>query len=780
MSSFLSHPCHGKCIFEPKDVTNTKTYDIDPECTLKPSERAAKRRRIERYAEIYINGGQLYLQCGGLRGPFNQKWVNPWQEHGIIRGSCSKNDGDIAGGELRTATKKKAATSKSRKVTINKDLPAQKSYRDLESELQKSKTLKGTKPLIAKSKTPFAGDNIRKARTTKSKKDLSKSRMAGREKNNNVSAGKENSLKVSGEDSPMKTKTTKNFDAAKKMLSEQRKLEFENFQKGGPQNEVTDLVVSFPDKPLLAVEKPTEPRQFRFSPSEDYNSEQENVAKLVRPVNKGSESVQVGEDNYSHIPGYKSDKIRSKQFILRPFHVETKSKSTRNMRDYNVYPHNNEVGVSNVHDEIHSEPLRPKNYSEPRLTAGVGSLSSPSLGRCSAKSTKPRYDPSSDAIANNRTLVGRNNPRYMTFDSPGLSPVVAYHGTRSLARVEQPERDFCDNKEAAEQLEVQSLNSQKNSKDSSTSYVQPRTEAKGISQQTEESHFMLEARSCHEILPQSASKGSPNHRQNRSKILEEDAPASDHQRETFVNNQMNMDFSTQNALVAAQNAFQDQLLRKDDSTALNSKKEKTHHTLRIDNIDKSVTPFADFKAKFDGTYLPSQSGPQMSTQELFDMVSPLTFSTVVKPAAKKRASFAASPSKQLGGNEDLVTTSKIGFSPAATDTCKSMQGDRSNANVKSSLKRNVLPATCSMRTGIHESSFSISPDGMLHEVSEYGQQPNSDVEVEAALDDANSFLQSWDIESELKNVSSSNMAGGEKGKHMAPLNRRKQCQQNKL
>lgn len=47
---------------------------------LDASARAAKRRRIEKLAESYLQGSQLFILSASLKGPFEKGWKNPWEK----------------------------------------------------------------------------------------------------------------------------------------------------------------------------------------------------------------------------------------------------------------------------------------------------------------------------------------------------------------------------------------------------------------------------------------------------------------------------------------------------------------------------------------------------------------------------------------------------------------------------------------------------------------------------------------------------------------------------
>ncbi|KAJ5469006.1 hypothetical protein N7475_006758 [Penicillium sp. IBT 31633x] len=45
--------------------------------------RAAKRQRIEKLAETYLQGKPLPILSASLKGPFNNEWVNPWKKNRV-------------------------------------------------------------------------------------------------------------------------------------------------------------------------------------------------------------------------------------------------------------------------------------------------------------------------------------------------------------------------------------------------------------------------------------------------------------------------------------------------------------------------------------------------------------------------------------------------------------------------------------------------------------------------------------------------------------------------
>lgn len=70
----------------PTSPLHFEPLDIPPEDILYPGsddeadegEREKKRVRIEDLGRQYLDGRPLFIQSAGLRGPFDQGWVNPW------------------------------------------------------------------------------------------------------------------------------------------------------------------------------------------------------------------------------------------------------------------------------------------------------------------------------------------------------------------------------------------------------------------------------------------------------------------------------------------------------------------------------------------------------------------------------------------------------------------------------------------------------------------------------------------------------------------------------
>ncbi|KAK2746954.1 hypothetical protein FQN57_002526 [Myotisia sp. PD_48] len=77
-------PPTSPLFFEPLDSTPADNIveagDSDGDGNIDDDARAAKKRRIERLAQNYLEGKPLFISTATLRGPFDDDWVNPWKK----------------------------------------------------------------------------------------------------------------------------------------------------------------------------------------------------------------------------------------------------------------------------------------------------------------------------------------------------------------------------------------------------------------------------------------------------------------------------------------------------------------------------------------------------------------------------------------------------------------------------------------------------------------------------------------------------------------------------
>lgn len=67
------------CMPSPPELDSDDLLASDEE--LDDAARAAKRQRVEKLAESYLQGKPLLILSASLRGPFNDGWTNPWKKN---------------------------------------------------------------------------------------------------------------------------------------------------------------------------------------------------------------------------------------------------------------------------------------------------------------------------------------------------------------------------------------------------------------------------------------------------------------------------------------------------------------------------------------------------------------------------------------------------------------------------------------------------------------------------------------------------------------------------
>ncbi|MCJ1482548.1 hypothetical protein MMC06_002714, partial [Schaereria dolodes] len=215
--------------------------------------------------------------------------------------------------------------------------------------------------------------------------------------------------------------------------------------------------------------------------------------------------------------------------------------------------------------------------------------------------------------------------------------------------------------------------------------------------------------------------------------------------------------STQAAMVKAQKSFQMDLLSPGNS---HSEPSSIGLSLKKDTIAQltrpAITPFRIFHGPYDSAMAlvtTNNDEELVSTQAMVDALTPFAITTDKKPASKKKASFAPSPTNGKGPFSPADANSaygKLGLdmetSPDDFDSemrpLKPVRGPiLSGRSIKSSDSYPTMPST----------SLSTAPFGAASEgYQQDGQVPQSSWNLNAAIDDAGSFLGNWDVEHEIR------------------------------
>ncbi|KAG0153645.1 hypothetical protein PDIDSM_2299 [Penicillium digitatum] len=67
------------CVPLPSELYSDDLLASDDE--LDDAAQTAKRQRVEKLAESYLQGKPLLILSASLRGPFNEEWINPWKKN---------------------------------------------------------------------------------------------------------------------------------------------------------------------------------------------------------------------------------------------------------------------------------------------------------------------------------------------------------------------------------------------------------------------------------------------------------------------------------------------------------------------------------------------------------------------------------------------------------------------------------------------------------------------------------------------------------------------------
>ena len=168
----------------------------------------------------------------------------------------------------------------------------------------------------------------------------------------------------------------------------------------------------------------------------------------------------------------------------------------------------------------------------------------------------------------------------------------------------------------------------------------------------------------------------------------------------------------------------------------------------------TITPFRELNSQLRPANETPEDGA-LSTQAMLDQAAGIAFSTVKKPKAKKRASFAVELEKgsdvaaretQEGSMSKPTTAEKLtGFFNFLAEP--SSQQDvplRSGGSVTSAVASSAPPVPS------WPSSSAASGSARQRSSAQDAQRQQSEVEAEALLDDATGFLEPWSLEAAMR------------------------------
>ncbi|KAL8720527.1 MAG: hypothetical protein Q9225_002619 [Loekoesia sp. 1 TL-2023] len=223
--------------------------------------------------------------------------------------------------------------------------------------------------------------------------------------------------------------------------------------------------------------------------------------------------------------------------------------------------------------------------------------------------------------------------------------------------------------------------------------------------------------------------------------------------------------STQAAMLQAQRSLQH-----DIASLIASPGIHVHGAYTVNEHDRRVSRDEDHLklAGAPGSELPlpaANDEEPMSTQAMLDAVSPFVVTTVKKrPPAEKEIGLAGSAS----GSSPPLSPNIRDFRANSLSMSTTPSDSPAPANNGPPIPLSALSKPTSTIT-----SFSIAPNGTMTEVMQYdGQQQQNyhmgDSDLDAALEEAGSFLGDWSVEKEAKQLQRST-AGSKTSSAKAPM-----------
>ncbi|KAL9609275.1 MAG: hypothetical protein Q9167_005944 [Letrouitia subvulpina] len=202
------------------------------------------------------------------------------------------------------------------------------------------------------------------------------------------------------------------------------------------------------------------------------------------------------------------------------------------------------------------------------------------------------------------------------------------------------------------------------------------------------------------------------------------------------------DLSTQAALVKAQQSFRESISPPTSPGFLNPSPKQVDEPTRINTMTGEVKR-AEAQALERSP--PRVCNELMSTQAIVDAISPFPETTVKKnTVAQKRTSFARSPSRAASPPSPLASEFRT----------KSLSMSTSPSPPLVPNDEPWIPFSALSKPPSTITSFSIGPNGSLTEVfQQEGQHQNFDMDdwdLDAAIEEAGSFLGEWDLEAEAR------------------------------
>lgn len=234
--------------------------------------------------------------------------------------------------------------------------------------------------------------------------------------------------------------------------------------------------------------------------------------------------------------------------------------------------------------------------------------------------------------------------------------------------------------------------------------------------------------------------------------------------------------STQAAIAKAQMSFKAELASPIKQCSIpfpgNEGRKGLNHS-NLSSVKKpkhNITHFQTFRTPspevlYQQNPATSRPNEHLSTQQMIDAVTPFAFSTTKKVKAKNTSFTTSGIDRQSHKDSDSFNVDHGHFGHSSLDMETSPDtSNEVNERTRGPARGPVLERDVSSAKSLAlPISFSIEPNGTLKEVFQQdGQVEDVAMDLGAVLDDVGSFLQSWDLEAELKKSTGPSTTGSTK------------------
>ncbi|KAI9836464.1 MAG: hypothetical protein M1819_001496 [Sarea resinae] len=751
--SFL-HARSGLCLEPLSPHQSDSSYlgsDSDGDDERPPE---AKRRRIEEIAQQYLSGQPLFILSAGIKGPLGEDWINPWASKKLSKkAKTNESKGDI----------------KAR--ALHRDSKVRRENESIRRKIEISPT-EGFKGPDRAQQSPAAGPRPKRkpVQRNSSKRGSSPASRTGADNNTAIydthlrpSHGLAVQPAPSGNNDYFNSRPGASLPTGQSWLKSGLPRLKPSVQDGPPS-----------PTPLVPLRRPSMERQPDDAP-ESVHPE----ASYPSPMDhETSKTPPIGE----------TGNLSIKEQFLDPGAVNVVAQAALDLLGVERSAGTGSDKSPSADSAAHSNLLSVKKSDSKDQQLSEANNSSPLSKRKPKKARASISQPvpgPQESLDPNHVATTHRRGSFHTLPSSTNLPAFDYRRvTRSPGSLTPQERDVLlpvtKNKEIAKKhsrrranqnwsgdtshISIPSDAVKSNGQNTGTDvdvgrrkddgYTKPQPEASPASQDpprllpsSKGSDRILEADLILHNPSTAVSSTVPDRQDSKAYAL-----TAEEEYDTYL--------STQAAILKAQSEFQADIVSPLKNSSILSPTIHHPHSPALSTPPRvsqgsptAITPFRTFRTPSVESVKVSftvNHEDLLSTQDMLNAASPFAVSTVKKePETRKRASFAAAV--EVAGQERAALDDG-GFKGPELDMETSPDsmgsGKEAGRSLKSALRKPASKTVYSLPPA------SITPQGTLGESHQQdGQAKVDEAFLSAMIDDVGSFLESWDVDTELKHNS---------------------------